>query len=411
MSPTERRATLALWSVSAYQAVALCTVQFVVPVYVTHPAGAPSFLATNLALFSGPYLVGFVIAHLFGALIDVTGRLKPFLLIALGAHLAGFAMLAVFRAPWAILLASALPACFTGTLNTSLKTYVTRLSEAGKGVALSRFTMAAQVGWAVGGIVTAFWLVDLTPASAEGVVLADLALTVATIALVAIALPRIASAGGVGHPAAASHASLFGGIREDLAAVYAEPALIRGCLAGVLLVAGNWVFISTFSVYVVDHLHASAPALGWLNLVGAAGNFALMPIAGWLADRRSPGAAVKAGAVGYVLCYAVMVAAPSVAGAGFVFSIPSYAALLIGLTTAASEMGGVARRGGGIGVVDGLWAIAIAIGAAAGAAIADRDAGLLPAVALCVCVAGLAVAWSAAGRIDARVRPAVSSRG
>jgi len=404
------RTRLALYVVSAWQAIALTTINFVVPVYVSAgQAHAPSHLVANLALFSLPYLGGFVLAHVIGALIDVTGRVKPFMLLAVGAHLFGLALLAVVRAPWEILGASAIAASFTGTLNTTLKTYATRLAEDAKGVALSRLTQAAQVGWLVGGVITAFWLVEVSPAAAHAVIVADIALTLLTLALVAALLPRLAVvAGAVGH-ASEERRGILRGIAADLEQVYAEPALVRTCFAAVLLVIGNWVFVGTFSVFLVEHLGAPSTSIGWLNVIGAIVALVLLPVIGAVCDRRGAVASIRLGAVGYVVCYAILFAAPGVFAAGVVFSLPAYAALLIGLSAAAADVGGIGRRGGGIGAVDGLWAVAIALGAALGGLVADWGPSAIPAAALALCALGAVLAWSESGRLAARLEAVARS--
>lgn len=399
----------ALYVIAAYQAIALCTLQFVVPMWVGELAGAPTRFASNVVLFSAPFLGGFVLAHLFGALIDVTGRVKPYMLVALGGHLAGLAFLLVSRTPVAVLAASALAVSFTGTLNTTLKTYVTRIDEGAKGAGLSRLTMASQVGWITGGVVTVMWLPDLTARSTGAVVAIDVGITLVAIAIVVGVLPRLAHlVGETGH--ASEKHGLFAGIREDLAQVYAEPALMRACLAMVFLVAGNWVFLSTFALYVSGFLESPPSTVGRLNIIAGVVTLSVLPLVGWLSDRRSPGTAIRIGAIAYVSVYLVLVFFPTVVSVGIVFSIPAYTAVLIGLTSAAATIGGVKRRGGGIGVVDGLWAIAIAAGAALGGAVADFDIGRVPIVALLMCSVGLSLAWSAASRIDRRIKTGVRTR-
>lgn len=403
MAP-DTRTRIALYTIAGYQAIALTTLQFVLPVYVTDLAESPSYLTVNLALFSLPYMGGFFLAHLVGALIDVTGRVKPFVLLAILGHFLGLLAIFVTESPVAILAAAAFAGSFTGTLNTTLKTYVTRISEASKGVALSRLTMAAQLGWIVGGILTVVWLKDVGREAARGIVLVDLGLTVLALAVVWLLLPRLATVANLPlrKEAHARH-GMWRGIRDDLAHVYAEPALVRACFATIFLVMGNWFFVATFSVYLKEHLGAPPDTIGWINVVSAIAALFMLPVIGAVCDRAGPGASIRLGAAGYAGCYVVMTLWPSVPSAAFVFSIPAYAAVLIGLTTAASDMGGVARRGGGIGVVDGLWAMAIAIGAAGGGLLADRDLALIPPAALAFCAVGMVLAWNASRGIDRRL--------
>lgn len=408
MTP-ELRTRLALYTVAAYQAIALTTVQFVVPVYAGDVSGGPSRFLANLILFSLPFLGGFVLAHVIGSLSDVTGKVKPWMLLALGGHLAGLLLLSIATQPWQILGAAALAASFTGTLNTTLKTYVTRISEERKGRGLSRLTQASQIGWLIGGVLCATLFRDLRRESARNVILADIALTVVAFALVAWLLPRLSGAVPRARVTVAADGVLARmrevsrDVRGDIGRLYSEPALVRGCLAAVFLQAGNWTFISTFSLYVVKHLGGDPQAIGWINGAGAIFTMCVLPWIGRLTDHRGPGTAIRVAAVAYVGVYAPMAFFPSLPVVALVFSVPAYAALLIGLASAAADIGGVKRRGGGIGVVDGLWAIATAIGAAIGGLVADIDLGSVPMVALVLTCVGLLLAWGAGPRIDARL--------
>lgn len=403
------RTRFALYTVAAYQAIALTTIQFVVPVYAGDVRGGLSRLAANLVLFSMPFIGGFLLAHVVGSLSDVTGRVKPWMLLALGGHLGGLVLLSLASQPWQILLSAAFAASFTGTLNTTLKTYVTRLSEENKGQGLSRLTQASQVGWLVGGVLCATFLKDLGRTSARAVIAADIVLTALAVVVVMWLLPKI-SAGVKRRKTSEMAVTVAARLREvgrdvagDLGRLYSEPALMRGCLAAVFLQAGNWTFISTFALFVVKHLGADPSRIGWINGAGAIVTMCVLPWIGRLTDRRGPGAAIRVASLGYVFVYVPLAFAPSLPTAALVFSVPAYAALLIGLASAAADIGGVKRRGGGIGVVDGLWAIATAIGAAIGGAVADVDLAWIPLVALALTCVGLLLAWSAAPRIDARL--------
>ena len=241
-------------------------------------------------------------------------------------------------------------------------------------------------------------------------ILADVALTLLAVALVGWLLPRISGGvtrrrvSAVAQGLLARMGEVSRDVRGDLGRLYSEPALVRGCLAAVLLQAGNWTFISTFSVYVVKHLGADPARIGWINGAGAIVTMAVLPWIGRLSDHRGPGAAIRVAAIAYVGVYTPLAIFPSLPTAALIFSVPAYAALLIGLASAAADIGGVKRRGGGIGVVDGLWAIASAIGAVVGGFVADLDLALIPLVALGLTVAGLLLAWGAAPRIDARLQ-------
>lgn len=403
------RTRLALYTVAAYQAIALTTVQFVVPVYAGDVRGGPSRLLANLILFSLPFLGGFVLAHVVGSLSDVTGRVKPWMLLALAGHLAGLLLLSLVDRPWQILAAAALAASFTGTLNTTLKTYVTRLSEERKGRGLSRLTQASQVGWLIGGVLCATLFKDLGRESARKVIVADIVLTLIAFSLVAWLLPKLSGAAPRARATLAGHGTLArirevaSDVRDDIGRLYSEPALIRGCFAAVFLQAGNWTFISTFSLFVVKHLQGDPQSIGWINGAGALVTMAVLPWIGRLTDRRGPGAAIRVASIAYVGVYAPLALLPSLPTAALVFSVPAYAALLIGLASAAADIGGVKRRGGGIGVVDGLWAIATAVGAAIGGLVADVNLASIPLVALALTCVGLLLAWGAAPRIDARL--------
>ncbi len=405
-APARTRAFAAVYAVAALQTLAQTTTGFVVPVYVTDAVPPPTHFVVHLAVFSAPWAGGFLLAHLVGVLVDLSGRVRPFVLAALVAHLAGFAAMAASQRPWVILSGAGLAVSFSVTLNTTLKTYVTRMSEESKGRGVALMVLASQVGWLVGAALAAWLFRDARPSSAHALIEWDLALMAAVLVLVAVLLPQI---GEVAGPVGARDTSgVVAGIGHELRALYSDSALVRIAVAAFFLVGGNWVFVSTYSVYLVGQLGA---AREWIGIVSGLATFiasAILPFLGRVSDRWGARTAIRIAGIGYFSVYVLLSLFPSVAIATIVFGVPAYALLLVGLTSAAADIGGIARRGGGIGIIDGLWAIAVAAGAGLGGLVADLRLAAIPQVALALVAMGLALAWTASARLDQRLlAPAV----
>jgi Na+/melibiose symporter-like transporter len=263
--------------------------------------------------------------------------------------------------------------------------------------------LASQIGWFAGSGL-AIYFFRSGAGSAPWIIRWDLALILGSLVIVALLLPSIGEVlGEPSNPAGAATLGWGSRGREELRALYADTALRRVGLATLFLVGGNWIFMSTSSVYLVNQLRVPREWIGRVSLIGTVITSALLPFLGPLCDRRGPAAAIRVAAMGYFGCYVALFLWPTLPMAVIVFGAPAYALLLIGLASAASEIGGVARRGGGIGIVDGVWAVAVALGSALGGVLADFRLSWIPAVTLAVVTVGVVIAWSAASRLDRRL--------
>lgn len=384
-------AAAALYVAAAVKACATTTFWWVIPVYVHRLTGGERDVVTNLLVFALPQVGGFILAHAVGGLIDLTGRIKVFILLALTVQTLTCVVLLFVGTPLWIVLSVGVGVAFNITLNTTLKTYATRARENEHGRALGALDSASSVGWFAGGVVVSFFFVSPEPSAIRALLIADLVLMGLAIAAVVILLPRTATLGvSPSQPGTHSRAAA---IVAELRALYSHRMLAAAGIAGLVVGIGNWTYVANYGVFVTVHLGAPERTVG---LISAASAFT-SALGGWLIgrffDRYGPVPTLRLGALAYLAAYVLFVAWPTVPAAFLVFMTPAYIAILVGLTGLAARLGGIAHRGGGVGIVDALWAAAIGMGAVIGAAVGRVDLGLLPGTACVLIGLGAVLTW------------------
>src|SRR5207249_3683243 len=106
------------------EGLSLTLVHGFLPLYVRKTLGESHFLIVG-AVVAVPALGTFIASNFWGGLSDVTGRLKPFILVGLLGYVLALAGYPAFRSALALLAWAALASLLYGTLAPSLKTYVT----------------------------------------------------------------------------------------------------------------------------------------------------------------------------------------------------------------------------------------------------------------------------------------------
>src|SRR5258705_8970811 len=133
------------------EGLSLTLVQGYLPLYVRRALGETHFL-TIWAVVAVPALGTFVASNFWGGLSDVSGKLKPFILVGLLGYVAALAGYPVFRSVPAILLWAGAASLLYGTLAPSLKTYVTLSKPDRREHALAYLLMCQSIGWFTGSI-------------------------------------------------------------------------------------------------------------------------------------------------------------------------------------------------------------------------------------------------------------------
>lgn len=373
-----------------------------VPLYL-YTAGERSVFRLGL-ITAVPALVRFVAANFWGAVADVTGRLKLTLLVGiLGYAAASVGLLFVSTGLQALAVVS-VAASLYGALSPAGKTLVSlRPGAAGTpDRALAWWLQLESWGWALGSLAVA--LRERLGASPQFLLLAAGGLLVVELAWVAWKVPELAGKSltrSTCEPGRQSPVTPRPRVPHDVAARFAELrdewrrlygngtlALLLGVFALATL-AGEASF-TVFGFYVVGTLGGSEALYGTTLTLATALGLVAYSWLGAQGRRLSPGSLMVTGGMLYVVMYATMAAAPTALVAAAAFALPLYALVRAGATWTAGSLTGASERGGGMGALDGIEALAITLGALMAGAV-GQTWGFRAVYAAC---AGVAVVLS-----------------
>jgi MFS family permease len=121
-----------------------------------------------------------------------------------------------------------------------------------------------------------------------------------------------------------------------------------------------------------------------------------MPAVGPLVRRFGGQRILAAGTSLYIVMYVGIALAQNPLGAAALFALPLYGMVNVSANTLASEYSATAQRGGGLGVLNGTYALATIVGPLAGGALADRlGLGVIPWASLAFAAIASVIAWHA----------------
>ena len=340
-----------------------------------------------------PATVRFVSSNLWGALADVTGRIKPALVVGVAAY-AG-ACLALLRASTglqAALVVSVAAALYGGLAPAAKALLSLRPGPLGTPRrALAWWLQLESWGWALGSAAVA--LRERLGLPSEALLVAAAAVLGADLVWLALAVREptpSGPSGRLGQSLSRRAARLAGEWRQ----LYGrgEMALLLAVFALATL-AGEAAF-TVFGFYLVGTLGGSESLYG--ATVALATGLGLVAYA-WLGgrgQRYSAGDLIAAGALLYVAMFATMAGAPSALVAAGAFALPLYPLVRAGVTWSAGALTAEHERGGGMGALDGVEALATTLGAVAAGAV-GRAWGLRAVYAGCAAAALVlsAAAW------------------
>ncbi len=372
------------------EGLSLTLVQGYLPLYVRQTLGVTHFLAVG-AVVAVPALGTFIASNFWGGLSDVSGRLKPFILVGLVGYVAALSGYPFLRSGAAILAWSGLASLLYGTLAPSLKTYVTLSRPERRENGLAYLLMAQSIGWFAGSVGGSRLLEGGIGPGFRAALWATAALLAAHTALVALRLrdhrrtPELRKSRG-----------WLGGIAQDLASLYENPRLLQLCVLIFFLVAGNYITWGFFSVFFVEHLHASMRTLGVALGASSLLGISLMPAVGPLVRRFGGHRVLAMGTTFYLVMYLGMAVTRNPIAIAALFAMPLYGMVNVSASTLASKYSGSAQRGGGLGVLNGTYALATIVGPLIGGWLADRSGlGAIPWTSLGFAVIASGIAWRA----------------
>jgi len=382
---------LLVWAAALLEGLSLTLVQGYLPLYVRRALGETHFLAVG-AVVAVPALGTILASNFWGGLSDVSGRLKPFIVIGLLGYVAALAGYPLFQNGISILFWSGVASLFYGTLAPSLKTYVTLAKPERREHALAYLLMSQSIGWFLGSIGGSRLLDKGIGGGFKLALWISAALLAAHTIVVAVWLRDLRR-----EPAPARRSrGWLSGVIQDLASLYENPKLLALCVLIFFLVAGNYITWGFFAVFFVEHLHASVRTLGVALGVSSLLGITLMPAVGPLVRRFGGQRILAAGTSLYIVMYLGIALAQNPLGAAALFALPLYGMVNVSANTLASEYSATAQRGGGLGVLNGTYALATIVGPLVGGALADRvGLGVIPWASLTFAAIASVIAWNA----------------
>jgi MFS family permease len=378
-----------VWTAALLEGIALTMIQGFLPLYVRRSLGEVHFLTVG-AVVAVPALGTILASNFWGGLSDVSGRLKPFVLVGVLGYAAALASVPPLKQGAQVLALVGLASLLYGTLAPTLKTYVTLATPERREHALAYLLMAQAVGWLLG---SWGW-----SALFEGAIDRRLGRTlVATAALLlvyaAIASIRLADLRRPPLPARASRGWL-GGLLADLASLYENPRMLLLCVIAFFTIAGNYIAWGFFSVYLTERLGAGIHVLGYSFAASAAAGIATYPVVGPIVKRLGGGRVLALATAGYVGMYLGMALIRSALAVAILFVVPLFGFLNVSLNALAAEYSRREQRGGGLGILNGVLAMGTVAGPLAAGAMADRHGlGAVPWCALGFVIPAAFVAW------------------
>ena len=371
------------------EGLSLTLIQGYLPLYVRRALGESSYVTVALVV-AVPALGAMVASNFWGGLSDVSGRLKPMILIGLAGYAAAVAVIPFFGQGIEVLLYVGLASLLYGTLAPSLKTYVTLHRPDRKEHALAIVLMAQSTGWLLGSY-GAGWLLEGGIATGLRAAMWTCAGLLATHALVCAAALRDLKR----EPLPARvHGSWLSKLAQDLASLYENPRLLRLCLLAFFFVAANYIMWGFFSVYMVERLNASIRTLRYALAASSVLGIVSFLYVGPLIQRFGGRAVLASGVSLYGAMYLGIGLARDPVVVGMLYALPLFSLVNVSANVLASEYSNAAQRGGGLGVLSGTYALATVVGPVTGGILADRF-GLraVPWLALGFILTAAPIAW------------------
>lgn len=374
------------------EGLALTLIQGFLPLYVRGALHEPRLVTVGL-LVAIPSLGIVIASNFWGGLSDVTGRLKPMILVGLLGYTAALAGIPPLRQSFGVLAYVGACSLLYGTLAPSLKATVTLARPDRKENAIAYVIMAQSVGWLAGSAVAGSLLENGDLASG---------LRVAMWGAAALFLVQIAAV-LFGHrdvrrpPAPArERTGAVEGVLADLEALYENPRLFGLCVLAFFFVSANFIVWGFFTVFLTEHIGADMRVVRDTLILSSVSGIVFMPFVGPLVRRFGGRLMLAAGVTLYLLMYTAMGLVRDPALLALFFAMPLYGLVNVSANTLATEYALATQRGGGLGVLNGSYAIASIAGPIAGGLLADRfGLGVIPWAALGFMVVATPIAWFA----------------
>jgi len=355
-----------LYLSSVAEGICLTVTMFFIPLHVRRTFSDTSLL-TIASIIAIPQCAMFVASNFWGALADYTKKLKPFILIGIAGYVICLYVLSVSRTTTAIVLGATVSSMFFAALRPISQSYVTLLRETEKGRAIGDLMAFQSLGWLIGGIAGGYLFEPVSGVPVRSILVGGCLFGAVVLIFVAVLLKPL----NVSRAVRRETGSWFRGMTSDLRTLYGSKALVATCILTGLCSGGVWVFFGNFSVFLTEYIKASTTLLGWaMALSTLLGMFTFGP-SGRLVDRIGPIRVFAMAVLSYAVVYSLVSLTKDPILISICFCVPIYPLFNVSVITLTSELSGQSTRAGGLGVLAGVLAFALAGGTLLGGAIAD----------------------------------------
>jgi predicted MFS family arabinose efflux permease len=346
---------------------ALTLIQGFLPLYVRQALGEGSFVTVGLVL-AIPALGTAVASNFWGGLSDVTGRLKPMLLVGAAGYVVALAGIPPLRQSLGVLVYVGSASLLYGTLAPTLKAYATLARPDRRENAIAHVLLAYSTGWLAGSFGGGGLVEGGLAPGLRFAMWACGGLTVLNALLVARFLPDLRR-----DPAPARRKrGIVAGVVSDLAALYENPRLFRLCVLSFFFVSGNYLMWGFFTVFLVERLGASLHTVRYALAASSVLGISALPFVGPLVRRFGGHRTLAVGVTLYLFMYSGMAVVRDPWLAAVLYAAPLYGLVNVSANALAAEYASVSQRGGGLGILQGAYAIATVAGPLTGGFVADR---------------------------------------
>jgi MFS family permease len=371
------------------EGLALTLIQGYLPLYVRGVLHEPSYVTVAL-IVAVPAFGTILASNFWGGLSDLSGKLKPMILVGLAGYAAALGGIPTFLGGLQIMLFVGAASLLFGTLAPSLKTYVTLLRPDRKAHSIAFVLMAQSTGWLTGSL-GAGWLL-------EGGIAAGLRAALWTCAGL-LALHTIVCAALLGDR---GHLPLeprgrrpwLAGLAADLASLYENPRLLRLCVLALLFVSGNYAAWGFFALYLFERLGASIETIRYALAASSLLGIVSFLYVGALVRRFGGRLVLAVGVSLYVVMYLGIALTRNPVVVAALYAMPLYSLVNVSANALASEYSAATQRGGSLGVLNGTYALATIAGPVSAGYLADRHGlGAMPWISFAFLAAATPIAW------------------
>ncbi len=371
------------------EGLSLTLIQGYLPLYVRGVLHEASYV-TVAFIVAVPALGTVLASNFWGGLSDVSGRLKPMILIGLVGYAAALVGIPMFGAGLQIMAFVGAASFLFGTLAPSLKTYATLRRPDRKAHSIAHVLMSQSIGW-LSGSLGAGWLLEGGIASGLRVALW---ITAGLLAVHAIACAAFLRDERRPPLETRNHGPWLSRVAFDLLSLYENPRMLGLCVLAFLFVSGNYAAWGFFTLFMHEKLGASIQtirySLGVSSILGIASFLYVGALVRRFGERLILAVAVSL----YVGMYVGIATAKSPIVVAAFFALPLYSLVNVSANALASRYAASAQRGGGLGVLNGTYALATIAGPVTAGYLADRHGlGAIPWLSASFLALAAPLAW------------------